>query len=106
TLHWVSANHAVDAEVRLYAHLLTKSDPTELEEGQGFTDLINPSSLEVLEGCKMEPGLTRVPPGHRFQLERLGYFCADPDSSAAAPVFNRTVTLKDTWARIQKARKT
>jgi glutaminyl-tRNA synthetase len=98
TLHWVSAEHAVDAEVRLYDRLFTVENP-----GAGEADFlaeINPASLEVLSGCKVEPSLAEAGPGARFQFERLGYFCVDPDRRPGAPVFNRTVTLKDTWAKI------
>ncbi len=103
TLHWVSAGHAVDAEVRLYDYLFTKTDPDAVEEGEGFKSNLNPHSLEVLPACKVEPSLKNVQPGDRVQFERLGYFCADvKDSSAEKLVFNRTVTLRDTWAKIQK----
>jgi len=98
TLHWVSAEHAVDAEVRLYDRLFTTETP-----GAGEADFlteINPASLEILSGCKVERSLAEAGPGERFQFERLGYFCVDPDRRPGAPVFNRTVTLKDTWARI------
>jgi len=98
TLHWVSARHAIDAEVRLYDRLFSVETP-----GTGEADFlaqINPASLEVLTGCKVEPSLAEAGPGERFQFERLGYFCVDPDRRPDAPVFNRTVTLKDTWARI------
>jgi glutaminyl-tRNA synthetase len=98
TIHWVSAARAVDAEVRLYERLFTSEDP--FEGGQDPLDNLNPQSLERLTGCKVEPSLAMVEPGARFQFERLGYFCADPDTKAGAPVFNRTVTLKDSWARI------
>jgi glutaminyl-tRNA synthetase len=98
TLHWVSAAHGVDAEVRLYDRLFTSEDPA--EGGRDPLDDLNPRSLERLTGCKVEPSLAMVPPGARFQFERLGYFCADPDTRNGAPVFNRTVTLKDTWAKI------
>ncbi len=98
TLHWVSAAHAVPAEVRLYEHLFTRPDPG--ADGDILADL-NPKSLEVLEGCVLEPGLAEVPVGETVQFERLGYFCADPDSTPGRPVFNRTVTLRDTWAKIQ-----
>ena len=98
TIHWVSAVHAREAEVRLYDRLFRSEDP-----GEGgrdpLTDL-NPESLTVLTGCKVESMLAEASPGSRFQFERQGYFCVDPDSTPAAPVFNRTVTLKDTWARI------
>jgi glutaminyl-tRNA synthetase len=98
TLHWVSAAHAVPAEVRLYEHLFTRPDPG--ADGDVVADL-NPKSLEALEGCLLEPGLAEVPVGDTVQFERLGYFCADPDSTPGRPVFNRTVTLRDTWAKIQ-----
>ncbi len=104
TIHWVSAEQAVTAEVRLYDHLFTKPDPDNVEDGQAFTDYLNPHSLEVLTGCKVEPSLAQAEAGSRFQFERQGYFCADTvDSSPSRPVFNRTVTLRDTWAKIQKA---
>jgi len=102
TLHWVSARHALNAEVRLYDHLFTQPDPDDVPEGQDFTDLINPNSLQVVTGVKVEPSLGRAASGDRFQFLRNGYFVADPDSTAATPVFNRTVTLRDTWAKIQK----
>ena len=98
TLHWVSAAHGVDAEVRLYDRLFTSEDPA--AGGRDPLDDLNPRSLERLTGCTVEPSLAMVPPGGRFQFERLGYFCADPDTRAGAPVFNRTVTLKDSWAKI------
>jgi glutaminyl-tRNA synthetase len=101
TLHWVSARHAVDAQVRLYDRFFTKENPDEKEEGKSFLDFINPTSLETLAACKLEPALAQVLPGTPVQFERLGYFCADiKDSSPDMPVFNRTVTLRDTWARI------
>jgi glutaminyl-tRNA synthetase len=102
TIHWVSAEHAVDAEVRIYETLFARENPNEIEEGQEFTDNLNPHSLEVLTGCKLEPSLMNTAPGSRFQFERLGYFCADPDSALGKPVFNRTVALRDTWAKIEK----
>ena len=101
TLHWVSAAHAVDAEVRLYDRLFLKPDPEDFPEGQDYKANLNPDSLIVLSGCKVEPSLGEVRPLERFQFERLGYFCADRDSAPGRPVFNRTVTLKDAWARIQ-----
>jgi glutaminyl-tRNA synthetase len=102
TIHWVSAPHALDAEVRLYETLFTVENPDDVPEGQDFTETLNPDSLEILRGCKLEPSLAGSLPGARCQFERLGYFCADPeDSRPGAPVFNRTVTLKDTWARIE-----
>jgi glutaminyl-tRNA synthetase len=98
TIHWVSAAHAVDAEVRLYDRLFASEDPG--GNGHDPLDDLNPDSLERLPGCKVEGGLANVAPGTRFQFERQGYFCVDPDSRPGAPVFNRTVTLKDTWAKI------
>ena len=104
TLHWVSAKHAIDAQVRLYDHLFTKENPNEVEEGKEFTAYLNPNSLEVLNDCKLEPSLADAAPASRCQFERLGYFCVDAkDSTPDALVFNRTVTLRDTWARILKA---
>ena len=104
TLHWVSAKHAIPAEVRLYNHLFVKENPNDTEEGKEFTDYLNPASLEILTECKLEPGLAKAAPGTRFQFERLGYFCVDSkDSSNDAPIFNRTVTLRDTWAKILKS---
>ena len=102
TIHWVSAAHAVDAEVRLYETLFTKEDPSEVEDGQDFTANLNPESLKVQTGCKVEPGLRDAVPGTRYQFERMGYFCVDRDSLPGAPVFNRTITLKDTWAKIEQ----
>ena len=105
TLHWVSAAHALEAEVRLYDHLFAKENPSEVEEGENFMSNLNPNSLETLPSCRVEPSLAGAAPGSRCQFERLGYFCVDPDSSDAKLVFNRTVTLRDTWAKIQKAGK-
>jgi glutaminyl-tRNA synthetase len=102
TIHWVSAAHAATAEVRLYDTLFTKEDPNEVEEGQDFRANLNPKSLEVIADAKVEPGLAQPAPEARFQFERLGYFCVDPDSTPGKPVFNRTVTLKDAWAKIEK----
>jgi glutaminyl-tRNA synthetase len=102
TLHWVSAAHAVDAEVRLYDNLFAKENPDEVEEGQDFTANLNPNSLEVLTGCKVEPGLRDAEPGARYQFERMGYFCVDSDSKPGKPVFNRTIGLRDTWAKIEQ----
>ncbi|HEC03120.1 MAG TPA: glutamine--tRNA ligase, partial [Phycisphaerales bacterium] len=102
TLHWVSAARALEAEVRLYDHLFTKENPDEAAEGEDFKSNLNPNSLEVLNSCMVEPSLAGAEPGARYQFERLGYFCVDPDSSEARLVFNRTVTLRDTWAKIQK----
>jgi len=101
TLHWVSAAKAINAEVRLYDRLFLKENPLDHTENEDFTDFINPDALNVLTGCKLEPSLARAKPGDRFQFERLGYFCADPDSEKGTLVFNRTLTLRDTWARIQ-----
>jgi glutaminyl-tRNA synthetase len=104
TMHWVSTDHAVPGEVRLYDTLFAKRDPNEIEEGSDWKSNLNPKSLEVIAGAKLEPALKGAPPGSRFQFERLGYFCADiRDSSPEKPVFNRTVTLRDTWVRITKA---
>jgi glutaminyl-tRNA synthetase len=102
TLHWVAAARAQNAEVRLYDSLFTKENPDEAPEGQDFTANLNPNSLKVLTDCYVEPALANAAPLNRYQFERLGYFCVDPDSRAGQLVFNRTVTLKDTWARIQK----
>ncbi|MCK9240023.1 glutamine--tRNA ligase/YqeY domain fusion protein [Desulfocurvus sp.] len=99
TLHWVSAAHAVPAEVRLYDRLFTTDDPMTVPEGGEFTDNLNPESLAVVQAM-LEPGLASVRPGMRCQFERMGYFCADPDSVPGKPVFNRTATLRDTWAKI------
>jgi len=104
TLHWVSAKHAIDAEVRLYSHLLSVPDPG--LENKDFKECLNPDSLEILKDCKLEPGLANSKPGERFQFERQGYFCVDSkDSKPGKLVFNRTVTLRDEWARLQKKKK-
>jgi glutaminyl-tRNA synthetase len=100
TIHWVSARHAVDAEVRLYEHLFVKPKPDDEEDWKAA---LNPQSLTVLTGCRVEPSLANVPPGSRYQFERQGYFCLDPDSAPGRLVFNRTVSLRDTWAKIEKA---
>ena len=105
TIHWVSANHAIDAEVRLYSHLFTKENPNEVEEGEDWKSNLNPDSLEVLTACKLEPSLVQAKGGDQFQFERQGYFCVDTDSTDQKLVFNRTVTLRDTWAKIQKKEK-
>ena len=105
TLHWVSAAHAIEAEVRLYDHLFLKPNPEEVEKGSDFKININPNSLEVLKSCRLEPSLAGSAPGSRYQFERLGYFSVDPDSSESNLVFNRTVTLRDTWAKIEKKMK-
>ncbi len=104
TLHWVSARHAVSAEVRLYDHLFVKENFNEVEDGKDFTAYVNSNSLETLRDCKLEPALAGAAPESRFQFERLGYFCVDSkDAQPVASVFNRTVTLRDTWAKILKA---
>ncbi|HJT19005.1 MAG TPA: glutamine--tRNA ligase/YqeY domain fusion protein [Nitrospira sp.] len=103
TIHWVSAAHAVSAEVRLYNQLLI-ADQTKLPAGHDWTTYLNPQSLEVLTGCQVEPSLKDTSPGSAYQFERLGYFCADPDSKSGSPVFNRTVSLKDAWAKIHKVK--
>ncbi len=103
TLHWVSAAHAIDAEVRLYDMLLNRADPSEGKDGSTFKDFINPDSLEVIQAAKLEPSVAGAPAGSRYQFERLGYFCVDPDSTPEKMVFNRTVTLRDTWAKVAKA---
>ncbi len=105
TLHWVSAERAVEAEVRLYDHLFTQPNPDDAPEGRDFTMHLNPASLEVLHGCQVEPSLADQPPEYGCQFERLGYFCIDVDSKPDRLVFNRTVTLKDTWAKIQQGGK-
>jgi glutaminyl-tRNA synthetase len=102
TIHWVSAAHAVDAEVRLYDRLFSKPDPNEVEAGQDFTSNLNPDSMEVVGGAKVEPSLATPALEEHYQFERIGYFCVDQDSTAGKPVFNRTVALKDTWAKIEK----
>ncbi len=102
TIHWVSAAHAVDAEVRIYDKLFTKEDPNQVEEGQEFTANLNPNSLEVIAQAKLEPSLANAPVESRYQFERLGYFCVDPDSKPGHLIFNRTVALKDTWAKVEK----
>ena len=102
TLHWVSAEHALDAEVRLYDSLFTVPNPYDVPEGKTWTDFINPDSLTVLSGCKLEPSLSGADQGKIFQFERTGYFVKDRDSTPEMPVFNRSVPLRDTWARIRK----
>ncbi len=103
TIHWVSAEHAIDAEVRLYDNLFSLENPNDVPEGKDFTVNLNPNSLEVVANAKVEPGLRGAAVGSRYQFERLGYFCVDKDSTAEKPVFNRTVALRDTWAKIEKA---
>jgi glutaminyl-tRNA synthetase len=105
TLHWVSAAHAIEAEARLYDKLFNKENPLDVEEGADYKDYLNPDSLEVLKSCRVEPSLARATAGSLYQFERMGYFCVDPDTSAGKPAFNRTVTLRDTWAKIQKQQK-
>ena len=100
TLHWVSAEHAIDAEARLYDRLFVVEDPLAGEEPD-FRKHLNPRALEVIEGLKLEPSLREAKLGERFQFERLGYFCVDPDSARGTPVFSRTITLKDSWAKIE-----
>ena len=103
TIHWVSAEHAVDAEVRLYDTLFTVENPEDVPEGEDFTQSLNAHSLETLQGCRLEPSLAAAAPGARYQFERLGYFCADAEHHRpGTPVFNRAVTLKDAWAKIEK----
>ncbi|HYL34505.1 MAG TPA: glutamine--tRNA ligase/YqeY domain fusion protein [Bryobacteraceae bacterium] len=105
TIHWVSAAHAADAEARLYENLFTRENPNEAPEGQDFTVNLNPGSLEIVSNCKLEPSLAAAAPGSRYQFERLGYFAVDPDSTPHKLVFNRTVALRDTWAKIEKKTK-
>ena len=105
TLHWVSAKHALEAEVRIYDYLLKAPGSEEAKDDSDFKSNINPNSLEVLASCFVEPELAEAKQGSRYQFERLGYFCVDPDSSGQRPVFNRTVSLRDTWAKIEKAEK-
>jgi glutaminyl-tRNA synthetase len=105
TIHWVSAAHAIPAQVRLYDHLFLNPNPGADEDGGDMTTSLNPKSLEVIRGCQLEPGLAEALPGSRYQFERQGYFCVDPDARPGALVFNRTVTLRDTWARIAQGQK-
>ncbi len=102
TIHWVSAAHALEAEVRLYDRLFTEENPNKVDEGKSFMDYVNLDSLQVMPGCKVEPSLAGAAPGSRFQFERKGYFCVDPDSTAERLVFNLTVNLRDTWAKIEQ----
>ena len=103
TLHWVSATHALEAEVRVYDHLFSEEDPTDVPEGGDWKDNLNPESLTVITNAKLEPSLAEAKAGDNYQFERLGYFCVDPkDSTSETPVFNRTVSLRDSWARKQK----
>jgi glutaminyl-tRNA synthetase len=105
TIHWVSAMHAFNAEVRLYDRLFSVENP-EGEEGKDFTEFLNPNSLEILNDCKLEPSLKSALPGEKFQFERLGYFCVDTKySKEGSPVFNRIVMLRDSWSKIEQAGK-
>jgi glutaminyl-tRNA synthetase len=104
TIHWVSAQHAIDAEVRLYEQLFSKEDPDDAPDGD-FLSNLNQKSLEILSGCKLEPDLKNAMPGNRYQFERIGYFCVDNDSSPQKLIFNRTATLRDEWAKIAKKAK-
>ena len=102
TMHWVSAAHAIQAEIRIYDKLFTKPDPQDVEEGKTFLDNLNLNSLEIIADAKLEPSLAQAKLGDHFQFERVGYFCLDPDSSDEKRVFNRTLPLKDSWAKIEK----
>jgi glutaminyl-tRNA synthetase len=102
TIHWVSAKHALAAEVRIYNHLFEQENPEEVETGQDYKDSLNPTSQEILDGCRVEHSLADAPSGNRYQFERQGYFCVDPESSNSKLVFNRTVSLRDTWSKIEK----
>jgi glutaminyl-tRNA synthetase len=105
TIHWVSAAHAAPAEVRLYDRLFVKEDPDDAPGGKDFLANLNPNSLEVLSGCWVEPGLAKAKIGSIYQFERQGYFCVDPDAASGKPVFNQAVSLKDEWAKIEKAQR-
>jgi glutaminyl-tRNA synthetase len=106
TIHWVSAAHAIPAEVRLYDHLFTKEDPDDLPEGADWKINLNPNSLQTLADCRIEPYLAGTTPGSIYQFERLGYFCVDSaESSRERLLFNRTITLRDTWAKIERGSK-
>jgi glutaminyl-tRNA synthetase len=102
TIHWVSTAHAISAEIRLYDKLFLKPDPGDVEEGQDVLSNLNPNSVEILLGAKLEPSLSNAKLEDRFQFERVGYFCLDPDSTEGNLVFNRTLPLKDSWAKIEK----
>jgi glutaminyl-tRNA synthetase len=102
TMHWVSAAHAIGAEIRLYDKLFTKPDPNDVEEGQDILSNLNPNSLEIVTGAALEPSLANAKLGEPVQFERVGYFCLDPDSTSEKIVFNRTLPLKDSWAKIEK----
>jgi glutaminyl-tRNA synthetase len=103
TIHWVSSAHAISAEVRLYDRLFTKADPYDVGEGEDVLSNLNPNSLEILSDAKLEPSLAEVKAEDQFQFERVGYFCVDRDSAPEKLVFNRTLSLKDSWAKIEKA---
>jgi len=105
TIHWVSAKHAIDAQIRIYDRLFSVPNPMSSEEGKSFIDYLNTDSLEIRDACKLEPSLKHARPGDRFQFERLGYFAVDPDSKEGALILNRTVTLRDTWKNIEKQRR-
>ena len=105
TIHWVSASHAIESEIRLYDHLFAQENPNEVDEDDDWTDNINPASLVTLSSCRIEPSLSDAVPGSRYQFERTGYFVVDADSTAKRLIFNRTVTLRDSWSKIQKATK-
>jgi glutaminyl-tRNA synthetase len=100
TIHWVSARFALDAEVRMYDRLFTIANPNKIEEDKNFLDYLNPEALKVLSACKVEPGLVKAAAGEHYQFERKGFFCVDPDSTSTSLVFNLTVPLRDTWAKI------
>jgi glutaminyl-tRNA synthetase len=102
TIHWVSTAHAISAEIRLYDKLFTKADPGDVKEGEDVLSNLNPNSLEIVTTARLEPSLVSAKVGERFQFERVGYFCVDPDSSPGKLVFNRTLPLKDSWAKIEK----
>jgi glutaminyl-tRNA synthetase len=103
TLHLLSAKDAIKADVRLYDHLFTEANPDDVPEGKKFTDFLNPGSLKILDNCFIEPSIANAKPLDRLQFERLGYFCVDPDSKEGQLVFNRTASLRDEWAKIQKS---
>jgi len=105
TLHWVSAAHALEAEVRLYDRLFIKENPLDIKKSRDFEDSLNPNSLQVLTSCMVEPSLAKAAPGKGYQFFRKGYFCLDPDSSAEKLVFNRTISLRDSWVKIKKKTK-
>jgi glutaminyl-tRNA synthetase len=102
TIHWVAVASAIDAEVRIYENLFLKENPSEVEEGKDVLDNLNPNSLEIIADAKLEPSLANAAAGNRYQFERLGYFCVDPDSKPGQAIFNRTIALKDTWAKVEK----